>query len=74
MIYRKTTVKVVKLLHHVIWLDTYIIHFFQQFFTDHPAPAAERTVKQSLENIGLNIEWMKRDKDAVSAFLKSRNA
>ncbi|CAG2189323.1 NPEPPS [Mytilus edulis] len=46
----------------------------EQFFTDHPAPAAERTVKQSLENIGLNIEWMKRDKDAVSAFLKSRNA
>ena len=46
----------------------------EQFFAEHPAPAAERTIKQSLETIGLNIEWMKRDKEAVTAFLKSRTA
>ena len=29
----------------------------EAFFAEHPAPAAERTVRQSLERIRLNAAW-----------------
>ncbi|KAL5005760.1 hypothetical protein ScPMuIL_016918 [Solemya velum] len=45
----------------------------QDFFETHPAPAAERTVQQSCENIQLNIKWMERDSVAVGDYLKNRN-
>lgn len=43
------------------------------FFQAHPAPAAERTIQQSLENIRLNEAQLKRDSEAVKAYLASRS-
>ena len=34
----------------------------ESFFSDHPAPAAERTIRQSLERIRLNIAWLERNR------------
>ena len=28
------------------------------FFAEHPAPAAERTIRQALERVKLNIKWL----------------
>ena len=28
------------------------------FFSEHPAPAAERTIRQALERVRLNIKWL----------------
>ncbi|XP_032800594.1 puromycin-sensitive aminopeptidase isoform X1 [Petromyzon marinus] len=42
------------------------------FFTAHPAPAAERTVQQSCENILLNGAWLKRDAESVHLYLQHR--
>ena len=28
------------------------------FFSEHPAPAAERTIRQALERVSLNIKWL----------------
>lgn len=44
----------------------------ENFFKEHPAPAAERTIQQSCENIRLNAKWMKRDSAAVTEFLKNQ--
>jgi hypothetical protein len=33
----------------------------EAFFTAHPCPSAERTIKQSLETIRSNAAWVKRD-------------
>jgi puromycin-sensitive aminopeptidase len=41
------------------------------FFKANPAPAAERTVQQSLENIRLNLSQLNRDRDSVKQFLAS---
>ena len=35
----------------------------ERFFSDHPAPAAERSVRQSLERIRLNVAWLDRNRD-----------
>jgi len=43
----------------------------QEFFKAHPAAAAARTVQQSLENIRLNAEQLKRDADLMQKFLAS---
>ena len=37
----------------------------QRFFADNPAPAAERTVRQSLETIRLNIAWLEKNRVAL---------
>ncbi len=42
------------------------------FFKTHSAPAAERTIKQTLENIDSNIRWLARDGKKVGKFLKER--
>jgi puromycin-sensitive aminopeptidase len=34
----------------------------ESFFREHPAPAAERTIRQSLERIRLNIKWLERNR------------
>ena len=44
----------------------------EKFFADHPAPAAERTVRQSLERIRLNIAWLERNSAEVGAYLARR--
>ncbi|XP_076459324.1 puromycin-sensitive aminopeptidase-like isoform X2 [Babylonia areolata] len=44
----------------------------QEFFKANPAPAAERTVEQSVENIRLNVSWMEREAAQVTAYLKSK--
>lgn len=43
--------------------------FHQEFFKAHPAPAAERTIRQSLENIQLNMNQLNKERDAIKAFL-----
>ena len=42
------------------------------FFEANPAPAADRTVQQSLENIRLNKHQLERDGAAIKAFLASQ--
>ena len=34
----------------------------ERFFADHPAPAAERTIRQSLERVQINIAWLERNR------------
>jgi puromycin-sensitive aminopeptidase len=41
------------------------------FFSEHPAPAAERTIRQALERIGLNIKWLERNREGLAAWLGS---
>jgi puromycin-sensitive aminopeptidase len=41
------------------------------FFKANPAPSAERNIQQSLENIRLNVEQLKRDGDLVKTFLST---
>lgn len=42
----------------------------EQFFKDHEFPGTERTVSQSIETIRLNVAWLKRDLEGISAYLK----
>lgn len=44
----------------------------EAFFNTHPAPAAERTIQQSLENIRLKAAWLKRDAAEIEEWLKSK--
>ena len=37
----------------------------ERFFTDHPVPGAERTVRQSLERIQLNAAWLDKNRDEL---------
>ncbi len=41
----------------------------EQFFTDNPTPAAERTVRQCLEKIRLNMAWLDRNRTGLSEWL-----
>ena len=41
----------------------------EQFFTDNPTPAAERTVRQCLEKIRLNMAWLDRNRPGLSEWL-----
>ncbi len=43
----------------------------EAFFESHPAPAAARTVRQSLERIRANALWLERDGDALARWLAS---
>ena len=38
----------------------------ERFFTDHPVPGAERSVRQSLERISLNIAWLDKNRDELA--------
>ena len=40
----------------------------ERFFADHPAPAAERTIRQALERMRLNINWLERNREDLSAW------
>ncbi len=40
----------------------------ERFFADHPAPAAERSIRQALERISLNIAWLARNRSELAAW------
>ena len=42
----------------------------EKFFTDNPTPAAERTVRQCLEKIRLNMAWLDKNRPGLSGWLK----
>jgi len=41
------------------------------FFASNPIPSTERTVKQTLENIKLNSDWLSRDHQIIKNYLKN---
>jgi len=41
----------------------------ETFFTEHPTPAAERTIRQALERVRLNIRWLERNREEVATWL-----
>ena len=43
----------------------------EAFFAEHPTPAAERTIRQAVERIRLNIKWLERNQDELAAWLDS---
>ena len=43
----------------------------EAFFESHPAPAAARTVRQSLERIRSNALWLERDGKAIAGWLEA---
>jgi len=45
----------------------------QTFFTENPFPGTERSVKQSLESIRVNIDWLSRDLQSIHTFLTKRS-
>lgn len=40
----------------------------ERFFADNPAPAAERTIRQALERMRLNIRWLELNRPAINAW------
>jgi aminopeptidase N len=36
------------------------------FFVEHPAPAADRTIRQALERIRLNIKWLEQNRQELA--------
>jgi puromycin-sensitive aminopeptidase len=38
----------------------------EEFFRDHPAPSAQRTIQQSLERIRLNVKWLERNRQELA--------
>ncbi|MEC8857218.1 MAG: ERAP1-like C-terminal domain-containing protein, partial [Chloroflexota bacterium] len=36
------------------------------FFAEHPVPAAERTIRQALERIRLNIKWLEQNRQEMT--------
>ena len=40
----------------------------ERFFKDNPIPSAERTVRQSLERIGLNAAWRDRNREDLASW------
>ena len=36
------------------------------FFAEHPAPAAERTIRQALERVRLNIRWLEQNRQQLT--------
>ena len=44
----------------------------EAFFSEHPAPAAERTIHQALERVRLNIRWLERNRDEVADWLNQQ--
>ncbi len=42
----------------------------EEYFREHPVPAADRTIRQSLERIRSNALWLDRDRDAIGKWLE----
>lgn len=45
----------------------------EDFFKSNPVPTAERTVRQSLEAIRMNTNWLEKDKEAIKQWLKTES-
>ncbi len=43
----------------------------EKFFTDTPVPAAERTIRQSMEAIRLNIAWLRKNRGPLGEWLSA---
>lgn len=43
----------------------------EEFFKTNPVPTAERVIRQSLEAIRNNTQWLKRDQDSIREWLKN---
>ena len=39
-----------------------------EFFKSNPVPAADRTVRQSLEEIKLNIAWIEKNRENLATW------
>ena len=39
---------------------------FESFFQEHSVPAAERTIRQALERMRLNIKWLERNRTELA--------
>jgi len=46
----------------------------EQFFKEHPCPAADRTIKQALESIRAGTKWLLRDRDGVAKWLAQHHS
>jgi puromycin-sensitive aminopeptidase len=44
----------------------------EAFFQTHPAPSAERTIKQSVERIRLNVRWLERNRRELDEWFTAR--
>jgi puromycin-sensitive aminopeptidase len=44
----------------------------EEFFQTHPAPAAQRTIQQSLERIRLNVKWLERNGRELAEWFAAR--
>ncbi|MFQ6028558.1 MAG: M1 family metallopeptidase [Dehalococcoidia bacterium] len=42
----------------------------ESFFQEHPVPAAERTIRQSLERVRLNIKWLEKNRQELAAWFR----
>ena len=40
----------------------------EAFFEAHPTPAAERTIRQAMERIALNVAWLDRNRDELGLY------
>jgi puromycin-sensitive aminopeptidase len=40
----------------------------EAFFDAHPTPAADRTIRQALERIALNVAWLDRNRDELGLY------
>ena len=54
------------------FFDEIMIKDINEFFTSHPCPSVERTIKQSCERITLQSDWLKRDGDAIGTWANNR--
>ena len=43
----------------------------ETFFVENPTPAAERTIRQTLERIRLNIKWLERNREELATWFGS---
>ena len=42
----------------------------ERFFEAHPTPAAERTIRQALERIALNVAWLDRNREELGRYFE----
>ena len=42
----------------------------EAFFEAHPTPAAERTIRQALERIALNVAWLDRNREELGRYFE----
>ena len=48
------------------FVDAAKIDEAEAFFKEHPAPAADRTIRQSLERVRLNSKWLELNREALA--------